>query len=147
MKLNELKTKWAGISEGVEFHYGDGWYVTIRSALDPTWNAARAAAISGTRFEDMKPDDLTREIMANPKELLGVIGPAIAEALVVSWRGLENENGEEVPYSVEVATELATGAGMWGSWVVNMASSLAQYGIQIGEADAKKPSNSSDGNT
>lgn len=147
MKLDSLKKKWDGISGGVEFHYEDGWYVTIRSVLDPEFDAARGEAVESSPLKGKSDAEIMAEIRRDPLSALRILQDPIADRLIVGWRGLEDAAGNVVEPTPELKRELLCSAGLWGLWVWQRANDLAAFGVRLNEGAVEKPEASSDGSS
>lgn len=70
------------------------------------------------RFRDGKlPDDLATKLAVE----------AIARTILLGWEGLEDENGEPMPYSVEKARELLTELKDFRTEVAEIATEAEMY--------------------
>lgn len=71
------------------------------------------------------------------RQLRALQRPLYARHVVIGWRGVRDENGNEIPYSPEAAEELLTEFSDLYDEVVVAANDLALYRVQTLEDDAK----------
>ena len=101
-------------------------------------------AYTGTRFTKTlnrlrKPYE--KQIQRNtidPETLSGLYQTAIAETVLLDWKGVFDMEGNEVPYSVEMAKEALSGDPEFMSWVTEVSTEIGNYEKEAKEARTKK---------
>lgn len=74
--------------------------------------------------EDVLKDDTTEEAQA---KLLEISGLAMAETVLTDWRGILDEDGNELPYSKEAAFDLLKNYEEFADVVFNLSLETEQY--------------------
>lgn len=74
--------------------------------------------------DELLKDDSTDEAQA---KLLEISGLALAETVLVDWRGILDEDGNELPYSKEAAYDLLKNYEEFADLVFNLSLESEQY--------------------
>lgn len=105
MKLTKLKTDTTAAKEGVWVTMTEDFKVKIARSNSPEFQSfmhkrargkgrrfLKSGAVDSAALEAMKP----------------IMKEALARCLIVDWKGLQDEAGNEIPYSEEKAVEIFT---------------------------------------
>lgn len=104
MKLSELKVDTGKMRNGVWERITDDFEVCVAHSNVPAYLAflQKNARGHGRAFMKGRLDEKTMQAIKP------VIKEATARHLLLDWRGLQEENGDEIPFSVEKAVEILT---------------------------------------
>lgn len=133
MKLSTFKKAGQALEDGVWKRYVGDFEVCLRSMRSRAFEAAVAKLSARHRRKgklDMSEDDAA-EIQRQ----------AVAETIIVDWRGLEDEGGP-VAYSAETALELFASNNDFYRAIVNMAQELGTLEAAAEEAELKNSARS-----
>ena len=99
MKLKDAKLDVARIEDGVEFEYADGWVWTI-------------ARINNKRAQKRLQSDPALKGLAGRRRIggeerqLAAFRKMVADTIALGWKGLEEDNGKEIPFTPKKALEI-----------------------------------------
>jgi hypothetical protein len=138
MKLSSLLAQ-SPLEAGREFELADGLFFSIRPAYSKEFDdTVRTLTLRGS-------DGGKRPVMSDA-EVAEIQLQAHAATVLVGWRGLQDDNGNPLPYSRERALELLRGNYRFYRWVQVSANNMATQAFAFMEAAEGKFEPLSNGN-
>lgn len=103
MKLSSLKVNTTLEKDGVwvQLDIGEDIYVKVRSSDCPQ-HQKRTRSFAAKHWRQMSSGKM------DPILEWTETGKALADAVLLDWKGLLDDEGNEIPYSLRLATELMT---------------------------------------
>lgn len=103
MKLSSIKVDISKEKDGVwkQLDIGEDVYVKVRSSDCPQ-HQKRVRAFAAKHWRQMSSGKI------DPLLEWTETGKALAETVLLDWKGLLDDDGAEIPYSLKMATELMT---------------------------------------
>lgn len=98
MKLSNFATDLNLAKNGVRIEVGEGFAITICKAGESNENFQKVLRQLRKPYQNMKK--------ISPELESDIFNKAIAEAIVVSWEGLKDDNDVEIPYSKDKCYEI-----------------------------------------
>jgi len=141
-KLSQLMTDPTKNEQGIWVDYDDGMRLRVCSTSKRAYEEARESLLRPHRRR-------IRDDRMSPSEIAEVIKPAVARHLLVDWEGLEDEDGNEIPYTPEKALELFNNPLLEDLYVTVMevAGKAGAFRRDSLEESAKNSPTSCDGNS
>ncbi|MBB76531.1 MAG: hypothetical protein CMJ75_18660 [Planctomycetaceae bacterium] len=100
-KLGDFATDLNKERDGIWFRYhGSDFECRIARIGNPNFEGAKRRALRDEKVRRAVEGGLT------VKESKHALAPLVAEYILVDWRGLEDDDGNPLPYSIEKATEM-----------------------------------------
>lgn len=129
MKLSSLKTDKTKEQDGVwaQLDIGEDVWVKVRSSDCPQ-HQKRTRSFAAKHWRQMSSGKI------DPQLEWVETGKALAETVLLDWKGLLDDDGNEIPYSLKLATELMTNRE-WKEFrkaVVRAADDEAHFQAEIG---------------
>jgi hypothetical protein len=103
MKLSSLKVDTAKEKDGVwvQLDIGEDVWVRVRSSDCPQ-HQKRTRTFAAKHWRQMSSGKIDPTLEWNET------GKALAETVLLDWKGLLDDDGKEIPFSLQFATELMT---------------------------------------
>lgn len=119
MKLSALKTdpKKTG---GVWVEIAEGFRVKVKRSNSPEYREALARLGQDVSFSIRKGFDASKRTNA-------ILARAMAETIIVDWEGLEDDNGQPIPFSVSAAEKAFTDYPDLMEWVAEISEDHARF--------------------
>lgn len=138
VKLKSLRVDTTAEAEGVWLEYVHGFKVRIASTATRKFRDAMEAAMLPYRDlirADQGKDKAERKFTDDMRTSL--LREVVAEHVLVGWEGLEDDEGEQVPYSKAAALALLNDPGMHRllSWIEAAAANEDVYRAERLERD------------
>lgn len=143
MKLSDLKTDLDKARNGVWETYIDDFKVKVARSTTPGYISyiQKYARGQGRAFLEGRNDPKTL------KAIKPIIREAAARHLLLDWKGMEDDDGNEIPYSVEMAVKLLLDPAYDDLYrlIESISQDSALYRFEAMEDDAGNSSESSTG--
>lgn len=128
-KLSKFAISTTAAKEGVEVDLGDGLIVRVAKANNEKYQAYLKQVLKPYERQ-VRNGSLDEKIFAK------LYNEAVAETILLGWKGLEDDNGAEIPYTKEKAIEILTNPEYeeFKALVVDLANEQAVFSKEAVEA-------------
>lgn len=129
-KITEIKSDMEKVEKGKWFDYALGIKLLIANIHNSKYRKMR------TRL--LRPHQRRLKSMSGD-ETLEILKPAIAKHLLIGWRNIEDEKGNEIPYSSENALEFFNDPSLADlfTFVIDAAGENTSFAIEQQEEEVK----------
>lgn len=118
MKLSQLTKTYSVDTDGILLDYGDDLKVRLRPANCRAFTEFLRAELKAAAKD-------ASELLGDIDESDALSRKAFAHAILIGWEGLDDEDGNPIPYSVETAYEMVQNDRFFAS-VQGMANDIAK---------------------
>ncbi len=129
-KITEIKSDMDKVENGQWFNYALGIQLLIANIHNSKYRKMRSKLL--------KPHQRRLKSMSGD-EVLEILKPTVAKHLLIGWKNIEDELGQEIPYSSEKALEFFNDPSLIDlfTFVIDTAGENASYAIEQQEEEVK----------
>lgn len=117
MRISRFRTDRSAETNGVWVDAGEGLHLLIARAGNPRFQDAMRRL-----GHPLLPQIKTGTISEETSE--GVLCRALAETILLNWKNLQDDDGKDIPYSVEKATQLLLEVRDFRSIVIELSQNV-----------------------
>lgn len=116
--------------EGVWIEMGEGGAIKVARMGNPSYSK-KFQKLTKPYKQAIRRETLSDEIAER------ILVDSMAEHILLDWKGIEDENGNEIPYSLETAKKLLSDLKDFRNYISEMATSIENFKEEEDEGTEK----------